>query len=174
MSEAVLSESGHRRLRLIGLSVAVLTLLADQGHKIAMLYGLGFIGMLPGEGIRVTSFFNLIMVWNPGITYGLLPVSGMGTLILIAVVMAIVGFLGWWMWNATSLAVVLGCGLVIGGGLGNNLVDRLIYGKVADFFHFHAFGYNWYVFNIADVAVVLGAVAFIYDMLKPSESSNDA
>ena len=75
---------------------------------------------------------------------------------------------------AAPMLKELGCGLVIGGGLGNNLVDRLIYGKVADFFHFHAFGYNWYVFNIADVAVVLGAVAFIYDMLKPSESSNDA
>ena len=57
-------------------------------------------------------------------------------------------------------------GLVIGGGLGN-LGDRLLYGRVADFFHFYAFGYDWYVFNIADVAVTLGAVAIIYEVLKP-------
>jgi signal peptidase II len=69
--------------------------------------------------------------------------------------------------------VALGCGLIVGGGLGN-LVDRLIYGRVADFFHFHGFGYDWYVFNLADLAVTLGAVAFVYDVLKPSESSKDA
>ena len=63
--------------------------------------------------------------------------------------------------------------VIVGGGLGN-LLDRLLYGRVADFFHFHGFGYDWYVFNIADLAVTLGAVAFIYDVLKSSERSNDA
>ena len=87
---------------------------------------------------------------------------------------AVLALMAWWMWHTTSTVVALGCGLVIGGGIGNNLIDRVIYGKVADFFHFHAFGFDWYVFNVADIAVTLGAVAFIYDVLKPSESSKDA
>ena len=58
-------------------------------------------------------------------------------------------------------------GLVIGGAIGNNLIDRVVYGRVADFFHFYAFGYDWYVFNVADIAITLGAVAIIYEVLKP-------
>ena len=174
MAGAVTVAAQQRQLRLLGLSLAVLTFVVDQAHKFAMLYGFGFIDMGPGESVPVTGFFNLVMVWNPGISYGLFPASGtLGTVALVAVILAVVGFLGWWLWKAQGLAVALGCGLEIGGGLAN-LLDRLIYGAVADFFHFHAFGYNWYVFNIADVAVVLGAMAFIYDVLKPSESSDNA
>ena len=75
--------------------------------------------------------------------------------------------LGWWLWRSTSRALAVGFGLIIGGALGNNLVDRLVYGKVADFFHFYGFGYDWYVFNIADLAITLGAMAILYDVLKP-------
>lgn len=168
-------EVDHRRLRLIGLAVAVLAFLADQGHKAVMLYGFGFREMEQGAIIPVTSFFNLTMVWNPGISYGLFPATGpLGAVLQIGLILAIIVFMAWWLWKSTGLAVALGCGLVIGGGLGN-LLDRLVYGRVADFFHFHAFGYDWYVFNIADVAITLGAVAFIYDVLKPAaESSKDA
>jgi len=174
VSDAVLAELGQRRLRLIGLVMAVTAFVADQGHKLAMLYGLGFADLLPGEGVRVTSFFNLVMVWNPGISYGLFPANGpLGAGLQIGLTLAMIGFLSWWLWKSSVLAVTVGCGLVIGGGLGN-LLDRLVYGKVADFFHFHGFGYDWYVFNIADVAVTLGAVAFIYDVIKPSESIKDA
>jgi len=169
-----MSEADQRRLRLTGLAVAALTFIADQASKFALLHGAGFIGMKPGESVPVLPFFELVMVWNPGISYGLFPAGGtLGTLMLVAMILAVVGFLGWWLWKAGSMAVAIGCGLVIGGGLGN-LLDRLLYGAVADFFHFYAFGYHWYVFNIADVAVTLGAVAFIYDVLKPSESSEDA
>ena len=66
----------------------------------------------------------------------------------------------------TSLSLGVGVGLVIGGALGN-LIDRLVYGRVADFFHFYAFGYDWYVFNIADIAITFGAIAIIYEVLKP-------
>ena len=54
------------------------------------------------------------------------------------------------MWRASSRALAIGYGLIIGGAIGNNLIDRVIYGKVADFFHFYGFGYDWYVFNVAD------------------------
>jgi signal peptidase II len=160
--------------RLLGLATAVLAFVADQGSKIALLYGAGFRDMAPGDKIPVLPFFNLVMVWNPGISYGLFPASGMlGTVILELATLAVIAFLAWWLWKSSDPVVVLGCGLIVGGGLGN-LLDRLLYGRVADFFHFHGFGYDWYVFNIADLAVTLGAVAFIYDVLKSSERSNDA
>ncbi|HEX3756652.1 MAG TPA: signal peptidase II [Rhizomicrobium sp.] len=153
--------------REVGLIFAGLALVADQGSKLFMLYGAGFAHMVPGESVSVLPFFNLVMVWNPGISYGLFPASGrVGTAILVAVSLAAVAGLGWWLWRSTSRALTLGFGLVIGGALGN-LIDRLLYGRVADFFHFYGFGYDWYVFNVADLAITLGAVAIIYDVLKP-------
>ena len=77
-----------------------------------------------------------------------------------------VAALSWLLWRSHSRALTIGYGLVIGGALGN-LIDRLLYGKVADFFHFYGFGYDWYVFNVADIAITFGAVAIIYEVLKP-------
>ena len=152
-----------------GLAAAAMALLADQGSKLFMLYAVGFAHMEPGRSIPVLPFFNLVMVWNPGISYGLFPASsGVGTAILVAVSLAAVAGLGWLLWRSHDPALTMGYGLVIGGALGN-LIDRLLYGKVADFFHFYGFGYDWYVFNLADLAITLGAVAIIYDVLKPEE-----
>jgi signal peptidase II len=153
--------------REVGLIAAALALAADQGSKLFMLYGAGFVHMPPGQSIPVLPFFNLVMVWNRGISYGLFPASSrLGTALLVTVSLAAVAGLTWWLWRAGSRALTAGFGLVIGGALGN-LIDRLLYGEVADFFHFYGFGYDWYVFNIADLAITLGAVAIIYDVLKP-------
>ncbi len=157
----------HRQMCDCGLIAAALALIADQGSKLFMLYGAGFMHMPPGVTVPVLPFFNLVMVWNPGISYGLFPASGLGTVLLIGLSVVAVVVLGWLLWRSTSQALAIGYGLIIGGALGNNLVDRLVYGKVADFFHFYGFGYDWYVFNIADVAITLGAVAILYDVLKP-------
>ena len=154
--------------REVGMIAATLALAADQGSKLLMLYGLGFVHMAPGENVPVLPFFNLVMVWNPGISYGLFPASGrMGTWVLIGLSVVAIGVLSWLLWRASSRALAIGSGLSIGGALGNNLVARVIYGKVADFVHFYGFGYDWYVFNIADLAITLGAVAIIYDVVKP-------
>src|SRR6201991_757879 len=119
-----------------GLFSAVLALLIDQGSKILMLYGFGFVNMSPGEAIDVLPFFNLVMVWNPGISYGLFPASSAaGTAVLVAVAIVAVAGLTWWLWGSTSRALTAGFGLIIGGALGN-LIDRLVYRKVADFFPF--------------------------------------
>ena len=156
-----------------GLSAAALALAADQGSKLFMLYGAGFAHMAPGQNVPVLPFFNLVMVWNAGISYGLFPASsGLGTAILVLVSLAAVAGLGWLLWRSASPSLTLGYGLVIGGALGN-LIDRLLYGKVADFFHFYGFGYDWYVFNIADLAITLGAIAIIYDVLKPEAGPNE-
>jgi signal peptidase II len=151
-----------------GLIAAALSLVADQGFKLFMLYGAGFAHMPLGQTVPVLPFFNLVMVWNPGISYGLFPASGrLGTFLLIGLSVVAVIVLGWLLWHATSRPLAIGYGLIIGGALGNNLVDRVVYGKVADFFHFYGFGYDWYVFNIADLAITLGAMAILYDVLQP-------
>jgi signal peptidase II len=163
--------------REVGLIAAALAVIADQGSKLFMLYSAGFAQMPPGAAIPVLPFFNLVMVWNPGISYGLFPASSAtGTWVLVGVSVVAVLALTWWLWGSTSRALTAGLGLIIGGAVGNNLIDRLIYGKVADFFHFYGFGYDWYVFNIADVAITLGAVAILYDVLKPQvpAGQNDA
>jgi signal peptidase II len=154
--------------REIGLIAAVISLAADQGSKLYMLYGAGFAHMPPGASIPVLPFFNLVMVWNQGVSYGLFPASGpFGRWFLVVVALAAIAVLGWLLWRTTSRSLAIGYGLVTGGAIGNNLIDRVLYGRVADFFHFYGFGYDWYVFNIADLAITLGAVAIIYDVLKP-------
>lgn len=154
--------------RELGLIAAAVSLVADQGSKLFMLYGAGFAHMPPGMAVPVLPFFNLVMVWNPGISYGLFPASGrLGTFLLIGLSVVAVIVLSWLLWRTASRPLAIGYGLIIGGALGNNLVDRVIYGKVADFFHFYGFGYDWYVFNIADLAITLGAMAILYDVLQP-------
>ena len=151
-----------------GMIAAAVALIADQGSKLALLYGAGFAHMQPGDSIPVLPFFNLIMVWNSGVSYGLFQArSPLAIGALIALAFAAIGGLFYWLWVTTSRSLAIGIGMVIGGAIGNNLVDRVIYGRVADFFHFYGFGYSWYVFNIADVAICLGAAAIVYEMIKP-------
>jgi len=125
--------------------------------------------MPPGSAVQVLPFFNLVMLWNPGISLGLFPASSVeGTVFLATFQMVAVGVLGWWLWSAHKAPVAIGLGMVIGGALGN-LIDRLVYGKVADFIQLHAFGYSFYVFNVADAAITFGVVALLYDALMKPE-----
>ena len=159
-----------------GIVAAAIALILDQGTKLLLLYGIGFATMGPGENIAVLPFFNLVMVWNPGVSYGLFPASSpMGSVILaLFSIVAVVG-LGCWLWVSSRLTLCVGLGLVIGGALGN-LIDRLVHGKVADFFHFYGLGYDWYVFNVADAAITFGVIALLYDaLLKPDvRAGNDS
>jgi signal peptidase II len=154
----------------LGLVSAATALAFDQGSKLLMLYVFGFKYMSPADHIAVLPFFNLVMVWNPGVSYGLFPAHGLlGTALLALFSLAAVCALGWWLWQSSRRALAIGLGLVIGGALGN-LIDRLIYGKVADFFHFYALGYDWYVFNVADCAITFGVAALLYDALLRPET----
>jgi signal peptidase II len=151
-----------------GLASAAIALALDQGSKLLLLYVFHFIEMTGSESVPVLPFFNLVMVWNPGVSYGLFPAHGLlGTALLAVFSLGAVGGLSRWLWTAKSRILTVGLGLVIGGALGN-LIDRLIYQKVADFFHFYVRGYDWYVFNIADCAITIGVVAILYDaLLRP-------
>jgi signal peptidase II len=149
-------------LSLLGLTVAVLAVLADQASKLWLLfvYDVGAKGT-----VTVTPFFDLVLVWNRGISYGLLTQdSQLGRLGLIAFACAASLALIMWLARVTSGLTAAAIGLIIGGAVGN-AIDRIAYGAVADFFAFHAFGFEWYVFNIADVAIVAGVIGLLYDSM---------
>lgn len=153
-----------------GFLAVALALVVDQATKIFMLYGLGFAAE-PSEShvIGVLPFFNIVMVWNRGVSYGWL--WWVGPTLLELFTMAVVAVLGFWLWISRRATLTIGLGLVIGGALGN-LIDRVVYGKVADFFHFYGHGYDWYVFNVADAAITFGVIALLYDaLLKPGADS---
>jgi signal peptidase II len=146
----------------LGLGLAAIVVLIDQAHKAWMLYVYG----IGGRGIvTLTPFFDLVLVWNRGISYGLFPQEstlGLLGLILFALVASLA--LAAWLARVTTRIAAAGIGLIIGGAIGN-AIDRAVYGAVADFFSFHAFGLEWYVFNIADVAIVAGVIGLLYDSL---------
>jgi signal peptidase II len=156
----------------IGWMVAGLAFIADQASKNLLLYGLHFFALGPAARIDVLPFFNVVMVWNPGVSYGLFPAGSLtGTLLLIILSLAAVIGLSWWLSKAERPSLGFGLGLVIGGALGN-VIDRMLYGAVADFFHFYAFGHDWYVFNVADAAITVGVVVLLLDaFVKPEKES---
>lgn len=151
------------RLR-AGLIATVAALILDQAFKLWLLLGfdLGRRGAVP-----VTPFFDLVLAWNTGISYGWFADSGAtGQAVLIAVKAVAVLVLAVWMVRAAGLTATIALGLIIGGAIGN-ATDRLVWGAVVDFalLHVQVGGktYNWYVFNIADVAIVAGVAGLLYD-----------
>lgn len=153
-----------------GLIAAAAALILDQASKLWLLnvFELGRRG-----AVAVTPFFDLVLAWNTGISYGWFQNSGpLGQGILLAIkVVAVIALAIWMAKSATRLATI-GLGLIIGGAIGNG-IDRLAYGAVVDFalFHIEIGGktYNWYVFNLADAAIVAGVAALLYDsFVSPS------
>jgi signal peptidase II len=147
-----------------GVIAALAALVLDQASKLWLLnvYDLGRRG-----GVSVTSFFDLVLAWNTGISYGWFQDSGpFGQTILLAIKAIAVVILGVWMARSGTKLAVIGLGLIIGGAIGN-AIDRLTYGAVVDFALFHVQfrgkTYNWYVFNLADVAIVAGVAGLLYD-----------
>lgn len=151
----------------VGLVLALISLLTDQMHKYWMIH----VYDIASRGrVTLTPFFDLVMVWNPGVSYGLFTQDAMaGKLALVGFALAVCVALTIWLARQTHPLPAIAIGLIIGGAIGN-AIDRLVYGAVADFFSLHAFGYHWYVFNIADVAIVIGAALLIYEALFMADS----
>ncbi len=156
--------AGMNRLTTTGLLAAIAVLLLDQASKWWVLHGLG----LPALGsVAVLPVLNLTMVWNRGVVFGLLNGFGAGSSIVLALgALAVVVALAVWLRRAERAVVAVAIGAIAGGAIGN-VIDRLRYGAVVDFIHAHAFGYSWYVFNIADSAIVCGVAALVIDGLLP-------
>jgi lipoprotein signal peptidase len=150
------------RLTWLGLSCALLVLLADQASKYWVLHVID----LPEIGrIVLLPVLNLTFVENAGVTFGLLNGFGVwGAWGLAIVALAVVVALGVWLRRATTALVAAALGAIAGGAVGN-VIDRLRFGWVVDFIHFHVAGWNWYVFNIADASIVCGVGALVLDSL---------
>jgi signal peptidase II len=155
------------RYSALGLGVILATFVLDQVHKWWMLH---VYAITAGDKVYVTPFLDLVYVVNKGVSYGLL--HGTGPWLLTG--FAVATSFGLWIWlshQGSGRVMAWSLGLIIGGALAN-AVDRLHLGGVADFFSLHAFGFYWYVFNIADVAIVAGVAGLLYDSLGTSR--NDA
>jgi signal peptidase II len=117
-------------------------------------------------------FLDFVMVWNRGVSYGLFQqTSDVGRWALVALSIAASIWLSLWLRKATSRLEALALALIIGGALGN-VVDRIAYGAVADFVHLHWGEWSWYVFNVADAAIVVGVVALMYDVLTRKDAAS--
>lgn len=152
-----------RRFAVFGLAVAALAFGLDQTHKWWML---GPFAIAERQPVTVAPFLDLVLVWNRGVSYGWFAAHGDAIRYgLVALSLAVSGALAVWLARTRSRLVAAALGLVIGGALANAL-DRLVHGAVADFFLFHAFGWSWYVFNIADCAIVAGVGLLLYDSFR--------
>lgn len=153
------------RYSALGLTVALATLMLDQAHKWWMLN----VYHIEGKGrVTVTPFMDWVFVKNTGISYSMFDSSSVYWQLGLAAFAGLAS-LALWIWAArhdTSRLMALSLALIIGGAIGNG-IDRLVLGGVADYISLHAFGFYWYIFNIADVAIVAGVLGLLYDSFKP-------
>jgi signal peptidase II len=153
------------RLAPLGLALAALSFGLDQTTKWWLL---NIVNMEERRQIALTPFFDLVMAWNHGVSYGLLATHMQGFLVGLSVLISIVLWI--WLCRTPRPLTAAALGLVIGGALANAL-DRMVHGAVADFFLLHWGEWNWYVFNPADMAIVVGVGLLLYESLlerKPS------
>lgn len=146
--------------RLGGFLIAAVTLVVDQANK---LWLLDVFDIEARQPVRLAPFFDVIAARNPGISYSLLsahsPAARWALVVFTVLATALIGF---WLWRTTTRVVALALGLIVGGALGN-AIDRFSYGWVADFYYFHVGTFHWYVFNLADVAIVCGVGLLLVD-----------
>jgi signal peptidase II len=162
----VLAQYLHGPFTRYGVMVALVVCAIDQAVKLWLLNAFD----LANRGIvHLTPFLDLVLTWNTGISYGLFPQeSDFGRYVLLALKAGAVLVLWVWLARAESRLTALALGLIIGGAFGN-AIDRLAYGAVADFVLFHitttSFKFTWYVFNLADAAIVAGVIGLLYESL---------
>ena len=150
-----------------GLFVAVLACVVDQASKLYLLFGYDLAARAP---VSLGPFLDLVYARNTGISYGLFQTEGpLGQTVLLAFKIAAVIALLVWLARTTDRLSALSLGLIIGGAIGNG-IDRLAYGWVFDFLFFHihtaTWRFDWYVFNLADAAIVVGVVGLLYESLR--------
>jgi signal peptidase II len=154
-------------LSAFGLIVAAAIGVADQATK---LWILNVYDLAAKGAVQVMPFVDLVLTWNRGISYGWFQQEGpFGQWALLGVKAVAVALLWIWLARAGSRLSALALGLIIGGAVGN-AIDRVAYGAVADFVLLHAetssWRFDWYVFNLADVAIVAGVVVLLYESLR--------
>jgi signal peptidase II len=130
--------------------------------------------MDPPRVIPVTDFFNLVLVWNRGVSFGVMNNDGnWNAWILSLIALGIAGSLTWWLRTATGWLQKTALALIIGGAIGN-VIDRAVHGAVVDFLDLYVSGYHWPAFNVADAGITVGAVLLIVDTLFSGRGKGDA
>jgi signal peptidase II len=150
----------------LGLAVAIVAALLDQASKMAVLWYFGEAGCA-SHLVAVTSFFDLVLTCNRGVSFGMfnqLGQTGLNSLIFTALAAVVVVVLVVWLYRVRSAFLAIAIGLIIGGAIGN-VIDRLRFGAVVDFLYFHAGAWYWPAFNFADSAICLGVAAMLLDGL---------
>ena len=153
-------------LSALGLAAAAFACVVDQASKLWLVR----VFDLANKGVvKLAPFVDLVLTWNTGISYGWFQQEGpFGQGALLALKAIAVALLWIWLGRASSRLSALALGLIIGGAIGN-AIDRVVYGAVADFVLLHAetatWRFNWYVFNLADVAIVVGVAGLLYESL---------
>ena len=148
----------------LGLIAAAIVCALDQAVKLWLMFSFD----LANRGlVHLTSFLAFVLTWNPGISYGLFPQdTDFGRYTLLALKTGAVVILWVWLARAETKLTALALGLIVGGAFGN-AIDRLAYGAVMDFVLFHidtdSFKFTWYVFNLADAAIVAGVIGLLYE-----------
>lgn len=152
-----------------GLSIAGLIVVLDQASKMVALDRL----FETGNVVQVTSFLNLVAVWNRGVSFGMfaseaeiMPWILAGMALAVSLVLAI------WLARSETKALMYGLGLIIGGAVGN-VVDRVRFGAVIDFVDAHIAGYHWPAFNLADSAITIGVILLLLDGFVGNRSEPD-
>lgn len=150
-----------------GLGLSVLVMALDQLSKWVIVAYV----MNPPIKKELTSFFNLVLTHNRGVSFGMFSTgTDTGKWVLIGVALIITGFLTRWLFQSNSLFNVIALGLIIGGAMGN-VIDRFLVGAVVDFLDFHAFGHHWPAFNVADAAIFVGAISLVFESFLSKEEA---
>lgn len=144
--------------------ISTLIVLADFATKAAVLSHLSL-----GQSIEVTSFFNLVHVLNKGVSFSML--SNAGPVLLTALAILISLSVIYFMFKEKDAFSRTALSLILGGAVGN-IIDRIRYGAVVDFLDFHAFGYHWPAFNVADSAICIGVALLLYQMIFIKKEEN--
>jgi signal peptidase II len=146
----------------VGGAVALAVVLVDQIAKAGVLAHFGSPGVDPSS---LGPFLNLTLQMNRGISFSLFARdTALAQVGLLALTLAVVGLLSWWLFRSRSALPAAGLGLIIGGALGN-AIDRLAHGAVVDYLDLHAFGRHFFVFNVADAAINVGVAFLILDLV---------
>ncbi len=141
-------------MRYLGVWIVLAALISDQLSKLILLYGVQLTTNAP---LTITPFLDFILVWNRGVSFGLFSNDALwGRIFLIGFSLVVIGFLFNMLRYESRVLPITALGFIIGGAIGN-LIDRFVHGAVVDFISLHAQGYYWYVFNIADIWISLGA-----------------
>jgi len=146
-----------------GLAAAIAVLVLDQLSKTAV-RGF-FAGHAAGEHEQVAPFFNIVLTYNRGMSFGLFNGGGgLNALLFSLVAGAIILVLIYWLSRVESPLLAVAIGLIIGGALGN-VIDRIRLGAVVDFLDLHAGSWHWPAFNVADSAICIGVTVMLLDGL---------